>query len=73
MTLPRPVTGVLLDMDGTLCDTETVWKDAAFAVAADLGVELDLDTFLSRPSARPSPSTPGSTAARRSSTPPRSR
>ena len=47
MTLPRPVRGVLLDMDGTLCDTETVWRDAALVAATDLGVELDLGTYLS--------------------------
>lgn len=34
-------------MDGTLCDTETAWRDAAFVAAADLGVELDMGTYLS--------------------------
>ena len=38
--------GVVLDMDGTLCDTEVVWRDVAFQVAAELGVELPVETYL---------------------------
>ena len=38
--------GVVLDMDGTLCDTEVVWRDVAFEVAAELGVDLPLETYL---------------------------
>ena len=40
------VRAVVLDMDGTLCDTETVWRDAAFEVAAQLGVALSLADYL---------------------------
>lgn len=38
--------GVVLDMDGTLCDTEVVWRDVAFLVAAELGVDLPVETYL---------------------------
>ncbi len=52
------ISGVLLDMDGTLCDTETVWRDVSFAVADELGVELAPETYfaivgLPGPLARP--------------------
>jgi HAD superfamily hydrolase (TIGR01509 family) len=40
------IRGVVLDMDGTLCDTEVVWQDVAFGVAAELGVELPVETYL---------------------------
>lgn len=40
------IAGVVLDMDGTLCDTETVWRDVGFAVADELGVELAVDSYL---------------------------
>lgn len=40
------IEGVVLDMDGTLCDTETVWRDVAFAVAEELDVELALEHYL---------------------------
>ena len=40
------IRGVVLDMDGTLCDTEVVWRDVAFEVAAELGVDLPLETYL---------------------------
>ena len=40
------ISGVVLDMDGTLCDTETVWRDVGFGVAEELGVELAVEVYL---------------------------
>jgi HAD superfamily hydrolase (TIGR01509 family) len=46
MTLPRPVRGVVFDMDGLLVDTEVVYRDAMMAEAAAIGRELPLEVFL---------------------------
>nr|BFE82309.1 hypothetical protein GCM10020093_049100 [Planobispora longispora] len=43
---------VLFDMDGTLVDTEGLWREACAAVAGEMGVELtgaDDDAVLGRP------------------------
>jgi HAD superfamily hydrolase (TIGR01509 family) len=40
MRLPRPVRGVLFDMDGLLVDSESVWRDALQAAAEALGSPL---------------------------------
>lgn len=44
-TLPRlkPFTAVIFDMDGTLLDTELVFKDIVFEVAGGLGFEMTVD------------------------------
>ena len=41
------IRGVVLDMDGTLCDTEVIWRDVGMAVAQELGAELSLEQYLS--------------------------
>ena len=43
MTLARPPIGLLLDMDGTLVDTEHLWFEAEQAVVARLGGHLPED------------------------------
>lgn len=54
MTLPRPVAGVVFDMDGLLVDTETLIRDIMLSTAPRFGADLPLEVFLSmvgRPSA----------------------
>lgn len=36
----RPFSAAIFDMDGTLLDTEAVFRDIVFAVSADLGFEM---------------------------------
>ena len=40
MSFPNPVRAVLLDMDGTLLDTETIYVGSMFAALADMGFHL---------------------------------
>ena len=40
MSLPRKVKAVVFDMDGLLFDSESVYRDAMIATAADMGFEL---------------------------------
>ncbi len=47
MTLARPPLGLLLDMDGTLVDTERLWFEAEQAAVARLGGHLPEDAAAS--------------------------
>ena len=40
MAFPRPIRAVLLDMDGTLLDTETIFVGAMFDALGDMGLVL---------------------------------
>ena len=47
MALPRPVKAVVFDMDGLLCDTEVVYRDAMLQVAAERGHDFPPALFRS--------------------------
>ncbi len=43
----RPFAAIIFDMDGTLLDTEAVFKDVVYHVSADLGFEMTENVHLS--------------------------
>ncbi|WP_332768389.1 HAD family hydrolase [Phenylobacterium sp.] len=47
MSLPRAPKAVVFDMDGLLCDTEVVYRDAMMAVAIEHGHDMPLSLFQS--------------------------
>ena len=47
MSLPRFPRAVVFDMDGLLCDTEVVYRDAMAATATELGHDMPLSLFRS--------------------------
>lgn len=47
MSLPRTPKAVVFDMDGLLCDTEVVYRDAMMAVAVEHGHDMPLSLFQS--------------------------
>lgn len=47
MSLPRLPIAVVFDMDGLLCDTEVVYRDAMTATCAEHGYEMSLPLFQS--------------------------
>lgn len=47
MSLPRDIRAVVFDMDGLLCDTETVYRDAMIAAASERGHDFPLALFKS--------------------------
>lgn len=47
MSLPHAPKAVVFDMDGLLCDTEVVYRDAMRAVCAELGHDMPMSLFQS--------------------------
>jgi len=47
MAFPRPIAGVVFDMDGVLFDTESVYEEAALAAAREVGIAMTSTFFRS--------------------------